>query len=203
VLVHSGHEIVPGVDLRSVSPDAVIVRDATGEHRLELPSRSAGSAGAPVPSAPSGGAAAPAGPRPAGAASVASSVPGAMQASRGPNVPPARANACDPPAGFRGEVVRLNVELVGGLIAQPEVWRSLVEPSRGALVVRETAGFAQMVGLQQGDRLEQANGIALKVPDDLVGAVLRPLTANQPVHLVGERAGNRREVYVVNAGCGR
>jgi hypothetical protein len=33
--------------------------------------------------------------------------------------------------------------------------------------------------------------------------VLRPLGAGQPVHLVGQRNGQRREVYVVNAGCGR
>jgi hypothetical protein len=97
--------------------------------------------------------------------------------------------------------VRLNVELVGGLISQPEAWRSMVASDRGALVVRETAGFGQLVGLQQGDRIEQANGIPLKIPDDIVGAVLRPLSASQPVHLVGERNGQRREVYVVNAGC--
>ena len=87
-------------------------------------------------------------------------------------------------AGFHGDVVRLNVELVGGLIAQPETWRAMVQPSAGALIVREAAGFGQMVGLQQGDRIEQANGIALTVPDEIVGAVLRPLAASQSVHLI-------------------
>jgi hypothetical protein len=111
------------------------------------------------------------------------------------------ARKCQPPAGFRGDVVRLNVELVGGLISQPDVWRSMVEPSGGALVVRETAGFGQMVGLQQGDRLEQANGIALTVPDDVVAAVLRPLASNQPVRVTGKRNGQPREVWIANAGC--
>jgi type II secretory pathway component PulC len=71
----------------------------------------------------------------------------------------------------------------------------------GALVVRETAGFGQMVGLQQGDRIEQANGIALTVPDDVVAAVLRPLAANQPVRLSGRRNGQPRELWIANAGC--
>ena len=34
-----------------------------------------------------------------------------------------------------------------------------------------------MLGLKKGDRLEQANGMALASPDDVVGAVLRPLAA--------------------------
>ena len=78
----------------------------------------------------------------------------------------------------------------------------MVEPSNGALVVRETAGFGQLVGLQQGDRVEQANGIALTTPDDVVGAVLRPLAANQPVRLVGKRNGQARELWIANVGCG-
>jgi len=189
--VRTGEEILPGIELREVSPDAVTVHDAAGDHRLVLPAlgHAAGAADGRTRNA----AASAVAPQPA--------VP-TRSAERGPNVP-ARATACEPPAGFAGDVVRLNVELVGGLIAQPDVWRSMVVPDRGALVVRETAGFAQMIGLQQGDRLEQANGIALKVPDDIVGAVLRPLAANQPVHLVGERHGKRRELYVVNVGCGR
>ena len=77
----------------------------------------------------------------------------------------------------------------------------MVEPTGGALVIKETAGFGQMVGLQQGDRVEQANGIALNVPDDVVGAVLRPLAANQPVWLRGKRNGQPREVWITNVGC--
>ena len=94
------------------------------------------------------------------------------------------------------------MELVGGLIAQPETWRAMVEPANGALVVRETGGFGQMIGLMQGDRVEQANGIPLTIPDDVVGAVLRPLASNQPVRLVGSRNGQRRELWIANAGCG-
>jgi hypothetical protein len=119
----------------------------------------------------------------------------------GLNVASKASTKCNPPAGFKGEVVRLNVELVGGLISQPEAWRSMVEPRNGALVVRETAGFGQMIGLQEGDRVEQANGIALTVPDDVVGAVLRPLSANQPVRLTGKRNGQPRELWIANASC--
>jgi type II secretion system (T2SS) protein C len=189
--VRTGEEILPGVELRGVSPDAVTVHDAAGDHRLALPALGQGGG---APEGRTRNAATPA---------VAQQPPATPRsAERGRNVP-ARATACEPPPGFSGDVVRLNVELVGGLIAQPDVWRSMVVPDRGALVVRQTAGFAQMVGLQQGDRLEQANGIALKVPDDIVGAVLRPLASNQPVHLVGERRGKRRELYVINVGCVR
>lgn len=179
VLVRTGDEVLPGVRVTAVEVDGVTVRDASGEHRLAFSRRSDAAPNAARLAAP----------------------PPAPVASR--NVPATPTSACQPPQGFRGEVLRLNVELVGGLIAQPEVWRSMVEPAAGALVVKETAGFAQMVGLQQGDRLEQANGIALTVPDDVVGAVLRPLAANQSVHLVGRRNGQRREVWVANINCGR
>ena len=189
VVAHSGDEVVPGVRLQSVEVDAVTLQDARGRHRLAFPRRSGGTTGS---------ATSPSSPAPATPGAIAAAAPAAMR-----NVPPPPTSACQPPAGFRGEVLRLNVELVGGLIAQPEVWRAMVEPAGGALVVKETAGFAQMVGLQQGDRIEQANGIALAVPDDVVGAVLRPLAANQSVHLVGRRNGQRREVWVANVNCGR
>jgi type II secretory pathway component PulC len=77
----------------------------------------------------------------------------------------------------------------------------MVEPQNGALTVRDTGGFGQMIGLQPGDRVEQANGIALTAPDDVVGAVLRPLAANQPVRLTGKRNGQPRELWIANASC--
>ena len=110
-------------------------------------------------------------------------------------------NACAPPAGFKGQVVTLNVELMGGMIAQPEGVRALVEPANGALVVRDDSGFAAMLGLKRGDRITQANGIALMNPDDIVGAVLRPLASKQTVRLTGTRDGQTRELWLQNAGC--
>ena len=109
--------------------------------------------------------------------------------------------ACAPPAGFKGQVVALNAELMGGLIAQPESWRALVDTADGALVVRDDSGFAAMLGLKRGDRVEQANGIRLTAADDIVGAVLRPLASNQPVRVQGSRDGQPRELWLQNAGC--
>ncbi len=109
--------------------------------------------------------------------------------------------ACVTPAGFTGAVVRLNAELVQGLIAQPDSWRGIVESRDGALSVREEGGFAAMLGLKRDDRIEQANGIALRVPEDVIGAVLRPLAASQAVRLEGRRQGQRRELLLQNAGA--
>ncbi|HEY2818996.1 MAG TPA: type II secretion system protein N [Casimicrobiaceae bacterium] len=108
---------------------------------------------------------------------------------------------CAPPSGFKGQVVALNAELMNGLIAQPESWRALLEPSTGALVVRDESGFAAMLGLKRGDRIEQANGIALSTPDDVIGAVLRPLVSNQPVRVTGSRDGQARELWLRNTAC--
>ena len=114
---------------------------------------------------------------------------------------PTRAG-CAPPTGFKGLIVGLNTELVGGLMAQPESWRALVEPVNGALAVRDESGFAAMLGLKRGDRIAQANGIALTVPEDVIGAVLRPLASNQPVRLSGTRDGQPRELWLRSAACG-
>lgn len=187
--VATGDDVTPGLRLVAVANDAVTLRDASGERTLALrpPFARAAAAGASGnPNVATGGVrVAPVTPP--------APTPGAALASG--------AAKCNPPPGFKGDVVRLNVELVGGLIAQPETWRAMVEPIDGALVVRETAGFGQMIGLQQGDRVEQANGIALTVPDDVVGAVLRPLASNQPVRLSGKRHGQPRELWIANAGC--
>jgi hypothetical protein len=55
--------------------------------------------------------------------------------------------------------------------------------------------------LQAGDRIAQANGIALRAPDDVAAAVVRPLVANQGVHIVGSRAGTRQELWLANIAC--
>jgi hypothetical protein len=54
--------------------------------------------------------------------------------------------------------------------------------------------------MKKGDRIERANGIALRAPDDIVNAVLRPLAAGQAVRLTGSRGGISREWLLQNAG---
>ena len=112
---------------------------------------------------------------------------------------PSSPAACTLPAGYKGPVVRLNAELVQGLIAQPETLRATADASDGGLVIRDEGGFAALLGMKKGDRIGQANGIALRSPDDVVVAVLRPLAASQPVRLVGSRGSEARELMLLNA----
>jgi type II secretory pathway component PulC len=58
-----------------------------------------------------------------------------------------------------------------------------------------------MLGLKAGDRIAQANGIALRVPDDVTSAVIRPLIANQGVRVIGSRDGAPQEVWLANVAC--
>jgi hypothetical protein len=111
-----------------------------------------------------------------------------------------RASACAVPAGFRGPIVRLNAELLGGMINTPEAWKGLVQTEGGALVVRDQSGFAGMMSLKSGDRVERANGIALMIPDDIVSAVLQPLVKSQPVWVSGTREGRAQQWLYLNAG---
>jgi len=92
--------------------------------------------------------------------------------------------SCVAPAGFSGPVVRLNAELLSGMINSPE-----------------TSGFAGMMSLKNGDRIERANGIALVIPDDVASAVLKPLTASQPVWVSGTRDGKPQQWLYLNAGA--
>ncbi len=108
--------------------------------------------------------------------------------------------ACVPPAGFKGDVLRLNAELAGGIAAQPDTWDVLAVADRGALTVRNDSGFSAMLAMKKGDRIEQANGVALRAPEDIANAILRPLTAGQSVRLVGSRGGAPREWLLQNAG---
>jgi hypothetical protein len=112
-------------------------------------------------------------------------------------------SACAPPANFQGPVVRLNAELVQGLMQQPETLRALADPGPGGLVIRDDTGFAALLGLRKGDRMTQANGIALRAPEDIVVAVLRPLAASQPVRVSGVRGSEPREMVIVNASACR
>jgi len=110
-------------------------------------------------------------------------------------------NACVLPAGYRGPVYRLNAELLTGISAQPANWQSMVTPGEGALVVREGSGLATALGLSAGDRIAQANGIALARLDDVITAIVRPLLASQPVRVTGTRDGKPAEWVLVNAGA--
>ena len=57
------------------------------------------------------------------------------------------------------------------------------------LAVREGSPLASMLGLKPGDRVAQANGIALAGIDDILVAFVKPLIASQPVHVAGIRDG--------------
>ena len=171
-LVAQGDEISPGATLVAVEVDAITVRDGAGEHRFEL----RGSA----PAVPPPRVSAP--PVVATRASTATAT-------------------CGPPAGFHGSVVRLNTELLGGLAGDAGPWRALLSPASGGLVVREAGGFGAMLGLKAGDRIAQANGIALNVPEDVGTAVIRPLMANQGVRLVGSRDDTPQELWIANVAC--
>jgi hypothetical protein len=180
-LVEQGREIAPGVTLTAVHADAVTIRDGAGERRFELRSDAASHS-----------------PRPA--AQTASRV--APPASSRATVARTSAGAtCGPPAGFGGAIVRLNTELMGGLGADSVPWNTLLTPVEGGLLVREDNGFAAMLGLRAGDRLAQANGIALGAPEDVGSAIVRPLVANQGVRLIGSRNGLTQELWLANAAC--
>jgi hypothetical protein len=109
--------------------------------------------------------------------------------------------ACAVPAGFTGAIYRLNAELLSGIAAQPDSWKSLVTPGPGGLTVRSDTGFATMLGLKSGDRVAEANGIALNGPDDALVAIVRPLMASQAVRVRGTRDGKAVEWLLVNAGA--
>ena len=113
---------------------------------------------------------------------------------------PVRNPACATPPGFKGTVLRLNAELFQGIINKPESWAAMVVPDQGALAVRDESGFVAMLAMKKGDRLLQANGVPLGAPEDVVGAVLRPLAAQQSVRVTGTRDGQPREWLLLNAG---
>jgi Type II secretion system protein C len=114
---------------------------------------------------------------------------------------PSRSAQCAAPSGFSGPVVRLNAELLSGMIAAPDTWKALLQPATGGLVVRDQSGFAGMMGLHSGDHVERANGIALALPEDVAGNVLRPLTRSQQVWVTGTREGKPQQWLYLNAGA--
>ena len=114
---------------------------------------------------------------------------------------PKPAAPCAAPAGFAGQVIRLNAELLSGMIKAPDTWKALVQPGPGGLIVRDQSGFAGMMGLRNGDRIERANGIALTIPDDIAATVLQPLTRSQSVWATGSRDGKAQQWLYLNAGA--
>jgi len=172
VLVKAGNEIAKDVQLEAVRPGGVRIRDHGEVREIVL--------------------------RPA-AEPVKDSTEKPMTGARA-----ARAGAsasCAVPAGFTGAVFRLNAELLSGIAAQPDSWKTLVTAGPGGLVVRDDTGFATMLGLKPGDRVAEANGIALNGPDDALVAIVRPLMASQAVRVRGTRDGKKAEWLLVNAGA--
>jgi len=109
--------------------------------------------------------------------------------------------ACAAPPGFSGPVYRLNAELLTGIAARPDGWRALLVPVADGLAVREGSALASMLGLKPGDRVAQANGIALAGIDDILVAFVKPLIASQPVHVAGIRDGKPAAWLFLNAGA--
>jgi hypothetical protein len=170
MLVKRGGSIASGVTLDAVRPNAITIRERGASRELAL--RPESRPGAPL-----------AAPRRTPLAAQ-----GAVRA------------ACAAPPGFNGPVYRLNAELLSGMAAQPQSWAQLLDQSSGALVVRDETGLAAMLGMKAGDRVVQANGIALSNIDDVLSAVVKPLAASQPVRVVGTtREGKMREWLFLNA----
>jgi hypothetical protein len=214
MLVRVGGEIEPGVVLRAVEPNAVVIADGRGERRIELrptlpatpapmtPGAAAASArSAAQPAAlPSGSTSQPpaATPRSAPVPRAASQA-GAGRAVGGARPADARSAACAQPASASSELYLLRGELLGGIIRDPGTLKALIAGQDGAVAIAASSGFAALLGLQPGDRLERANGVALRSYEDVAAQVLRPVAASERVSVTGSRAGERREWIYVNA----
>ena len=126
-------------------------------------------------------------------------------ASSGKSADRARASvaraACAAPAGYKGPIYKLNAELLTGIASQTDSWRALLVADNGGLAIRDNSGFSTMLGMRGGDRMTQANGIALSSVDDLLVAFVKPLVANQQVRVAGTREGKPAEWLFVNAGA--
>ena len=113
----------------------------------------------------------------------------------------ARRVSCAAPAGFKGPTYRLNAELLTGIAARPDGWKAHFEPVSGGLAIRAGSGFAAMLGMKAGDRIANANGIALAGIGDVLVAFVNPLVASQPVHVAGTRGGKPADWLFLNAGA--
>jgi len=177
-LIAVGQSLPDGSVLEAVRPDGIVLTQGTTRRDLPLRAGTSAFATAPIRVA---------------AAGSTGTVPAAGTVVK-------TAANCSPPTGFTGQVIRLNAELVGGMQSTPGTWKAMLQSSNGALLVRDQSGFAGMLGLQNGDRIDQANGVVLRLPEDVAESVLRPLTRSLPVTLVGRRDGQVRQWLYLNAG---
>ncbi|HEX7328539.1 MAG TPA: type II secretion system protein N [Casimicrobiaceae bacterium] len=199
-LVAVGEAVTGAATLVSVAPQSVTIREGGREHSLPLwTPRATTTTQTGTPMATS--MAAPASTSSAVRTPSDFDVASAVRAASAVRTASAQSSTCAPPAGFTGPVIRLNAELLAGLREQPTAWTSLLAGSPDGLVVRASGGYAAMLGLTAGDRIEQANGIALRSPDDVASAVLRPLSESQGVRLRGTHDGAQRDVWVASATC--
>ena len=187
VLVHSGQDISPGVRLDAVNKAGITISEQGARRDIALRPE-AGTALAPAPGSAAPATVAAAAPQPTLSRSAQRA---AMRNGEDP--------ACRAPQGFTGAIYRLNAELLTGMAAQPQSWSALLSPDGGALVVRDETGLATMLGMKAKDRLQQANGIPLNAVNDVLTAIVKPLTASQAVRLSGIRDGKPREWLFLNA----
>jgi hypothetical protein len=178
LLIAAGQDISSGVRLEAVRPDGITLID--GGARRDMALRAAVSAEKPSTTV---------------ATAAATTVATAVVATS------AKSAACSAPAGFTGPIVRLNAELLGGMMNTSDAWKALVEPGAGALVVRDQSGFAANLGLRNGDVVVSANGVPLAIPADIPSLVLQPLTRSQQVWLAGHRNGKPQQWLYLNAGA--
>ena len=125
----------------------------------------------------------------------------AAPAAQAPAGARASSAACAVPAGYAGPVYRINAELLTGIAARPDGWTMLLTPVPGGLALKDGSPAASMLGMKAGDRMAQANGIALKGVEDIVVAFVKPLVASQPVQVAGLRDGKPASWLFVNAGA--
>ncbi|MEP6655990.1 MAG: type II secretion system protein N [Betaproteobacteria bacterium] len=175
VLVRKGQEITAGVLLEAVTPAGIRLRDRGELREMLLRPTTGALSAAPAKAAP----------------------------TRAASAPPAvgTAAACTPPAGGAAPFYRLNAELLTGIAAKPDSWSTAFSASPSGLTVREGNAFAAMLGMKPGDRVTEANGIALGGTEDVLVAVIKPLLASQAVRVTGLRDGKPVAWVFVNAGA--
>lgn len=178
VLVRAGAEVTNDVTLLEVRRDSVRVRERGATRDIDLRTQASARASGEG--------------RPATEARASGTATGDSRATL---------TACAPPPGFKGPVYRLNAELLTGIASRPESWKDVLVPVAGGLSIRDSSGFASMLGMRRGDKMTQANGIALNGVDDVLVAFVNPLVASQPVHVAGVRNGKPADWLFVNAGA--
>jgi uncharacterized membrane protein len=171
VLVRSGEEIAKDITLLEVRPDGVRIRDHGETRDIALRTNAVAAT------------------RTSAAATRASASARAVNA------------ACAVPAGYTGPVYRVNAELLTGIASRPDGWTALLAPVSGGLAVKGGSPAAAMLGMKAGDRMAQANGIALNGIEDIQAAFVKPLIASQTVHVAGMRDGKPAAWLFVNAGA--